>query len=53
MKNKEEVILDQDFEARLREIIREEIIHYNEIFMSRFGIDEDGVVHFTKETKLN
>ena len=38
---------------RLREIIREEIVHYNNIFMSRFGVDGDGVVHLTKGTKLN
>ena len=49
MKNKEEEILDKDFEARLREIIREEIVHYNNIFMSKFGVDEDGVLHLTKK----
>ena len=46
---KEEIKLDQEFEARLREIIREEIVHYNNIFMSRFGVDEDGVLHLTKK----
>ena len=40
---------EQAFEARLREIIREEIVHYNNIFMSRFGVDEDGVLHLTKK----
>ena len=43
----------QEAEERLREIIREEIVHYNNIFMSRFGVDDDGVVHLTKGTKLN
>ena len=40
---------EQAFEARLREIIREEIVHYNNIFMSKFGVDEDGVLHLTKK----
>ena len=44
---------EQDFETRLRDIIREEIVHYNNVFMSRFGVDKDGVVHLTKGTKLN
>ena len=48
-----ETVEEQVFEARLREIIREEIVHYNNIFMSRFGIDEEGVLHLTKGTKLN
>ena len=40
---------EQAFEARLREIIREEIVHYNNIFMSKFGVDDDGVLHLTKK----
>ena len=40
---------EQDFETRLRDIIREEIVHYNNVFMSRFGVDEDGVLHLTKK----
>ncbi len=40
---------EKEFEDRLREIIREEIVHYNNVFMSRFGVDEDGVVHLTKK----
>ena len=43
----------KEAEDRLREIIREEIVHYNNIFMSRFGVDENGVLHLTKGTKLN
>ena len=43
---------EQAFEARLREIIREEIVHYNNIFMSKFGVDEDGVLYLT-DKKLN
>ena len=44
---------EKEFEDRLREIIREEIVYYNNDFMSKFGVDEDGVVHLTKGTKLN
>ncbi len=40
---------EKEFEDRLREIIREEIVNYNNVFMSRFGVDEDGVVHLTKK----
>ena len=40
---------EKEFEDRLREIIREEIVNYNNVFMSKFGIDDDGVVHLTKK----
>ena len=50
---KEDLRVTEEFEDRLREIIREEIVHYNNVFMSRFGVNEDGVVHLTKGTKLN
>ena len=40
---------EKEFEDRLREIIREEIVHYNNVFMSRFGVDDNGVVHLTKK----
>ena len=43
----------QEMEDWIREIIREEIVNYNNVFMSRFGVDKDGVVHLTKGTKLN
>ena len=36
-----------EFEAWIREIIREEIVNYNKVFMSKFGVDEDGVLHLT------
>ena len=45
--------LEQEMEDWIREIIREEIVNYNNVFMSRFGVDKDGVVHLTKGTKLN
>jgi hypothetical protein len=43
----------EQLEAWIREIIREEIVNYNEVFMSRFGVDEDGVVHLTDKKGLN
>ncbi len=39
----------ENLEAWIREIIREEIVNYNQIFMSKFGVDEDGVVHLTNK----
>ena len=42
----------ENLEAWIREIIREEIVNYNKVFMSKFGIDEDGVLHLT-DKKLN
>ena len=42
----------ENLEAWIREIIREEIVNYNQILMARFGVDEDGVVHLT-DKKLN
>ena len=39
----------QEMEDWIREIIREEIVNYNNVFMSRFGVDEDGVLHLTKK----
>ena len=39
----------QEMEDWIREIIREEIVHYNNIFMSKFGVDDDGVLHLTKK----
>ena len=37
----------EDIEDWIREIIREEIVNYNKVFMSKFGVDEDGVLHLT------
>jgi len=42
----------EQLEAWIREIIREEIVNYNKVFMSKFGVDEDGVLHLT-DKKLN
>ena len=46
---KEDLRVTEEFEDRLREIIREEIVNYNNVFMSRFGVDVDCVVHLTKK----
>ena len=40
-------VQQEELEAWIREIIREEIVNYNKVFMSKFGIDEDGVLHLT------
>ena len=48
----EETGQQEQLEAWIREIIREEIVNYNKVFMSRFGVDEDGVLYLT-DKKLN
>ena len=42
-------VQQEELEAWIREIIREEIVNYNQIFMSKFGVDEDGIIHLTNK----